>query len=63
MNTMRLKLYVKFQDLKNREEGQDLIEYALLAGMIALGATAAMGGIGNSVKNILTAVSTSLLAA
>jgi pilus assembly protein Flp/PilA len=63
MNTMLLKLYVKFQDLKNREEGQDLIEYALLAGMIALGATAAMGGIGNSVKNILTAVSTSLLAA
>jgi Flp pilus assembly pilin Flp len=40
MNTMLLKLYVKFQDLKNREEGQDLIEYALLAGLIALGATA-----------------------
>jgi hypothetical protein len=38
MNTILLKLYVKFQDLKNREEGQDLIEYALLAGLIALGA-------------------------
>ena len=28
MNTMLLKLYVKFQDLASREEGQDLVEYA-----------------------------------
>jgi hypothetical protein len=27
MNDMLLKLYVKFQELKNREEGQDLVEY------------------------------------
>jgi len=25
MNTMLLKLYVKFQDLASREEGQDLV--------------------------------------
>jgi pilus assembly protein Flp/PilA len=63
MNTMLLKLYVKFQDLKDREEGQDLIEYALLAGLIALGATAAITGIGTSVKGIFGALSTTLLAA
>ena len=28
MNTMLIKLYVKFQELMNREEGQDLVEYA-----------------------------------
>ena len=51
MNTMLLKLYVKFQDLKNREEGQDLVEYALILALIALGATAAM-------KVLATAIST-----
>ena len=35
MNTL-LKLYVKVQDLKNGEEGQDLVEYALLVALIAL---------------------------
>jgi hypothetical protein len=29
MNVMLLKLYVKFQSLMNREDGQDLVEYAL----------------------------------
>jgi len=30
-----IKLYVKFQDLMNREEGQDLVEYALVVALIA----------------------------
>ena len=30
MNNLLLKLYVKFQELTNREEGQDLVEYALV---------------------------------
>jgi Flp pilus assembly pilin Flp len=37
---MLLKLYVKFQDLMSREEGQDLVEYALVVALIALGAVA-----------------------
>jgi pilus assembly protein Flp/PilA len=52
MNTMLLKLSVKFQDLMNREEGQDLVEYALVLALIALGATASM-------KLLATAISTS----
>jgi pilus assembly protein Flp/PilA len=63
MNTMLLKLYVKFQDLKNREEGQDLIEYALLAGLIALGATAAITSIGGSVGTIFNKLQTAMTAA
>ena len=43
MNNMLLNLYVKFQDLKNSEEGQDLVEYALVVALIAFGATAGMG--------------------
>ena len=42
MNDMLLKLYVKFQDLASREEGQDLVEYALVVALIAFGATAGM---------------------
>jgi hypothetical protein len=28
MNGLILKLFAKFQDLKSREDGQDLVEYA-----------------------------------
>jgi pilus assembly protein Flp/PilA len=51
MNTMLLKLYVKFQDLMSREEGQDLVEYALVVALIALGAVASM-------KTVATSIST-----
>jgi pilus assembly protein Flp/PilA len=64
MNTMLLKLYVKFQDLMNREEGQDLVEYALLIALIAFGATAGMGklatGISTAFSNISVQLSTSI---
>jgi Flp pilus assembly pilin Flp len=38
---MLLKLYVKFQELSSREDGQDMVEYALVAGLLCFGATAA----------------------
>jgi pilus assembly protein Flp/PilA len=62
MNTMLLKLYVKFQNLMSREEGQDLVEYALVVALIAFGATAGMkalaGGINTAFDNISTTLST-----
>ena len=62
MNTMLLKLYVKFQDLMNREEGQDLVEYALVVALIAFGATAGMkalaGGLNTAFSNINTVLGT-----
>ena len=55
---MLLKMYVKFQDLASREEGQDLVEYALVVALIAFGATAGMkalaGGINTAFSNIST---------
>ena len=36
MNNLFLSLYVKLQTLMAREEGQDLVEYALLVCLIAL---------------------------
>ena len=45
MNTFFLTSVVRFCNLVNNEEGQDLVEYALVVAIIALGATAAMGNL------------------
>jgi len=64
MNNMLINLYVKFQALKNGEEGQDLVEYALVVALIAFGATAGMsqlsGAINTAFGNISTTLSTSI---
>lgn len=46
--------------LHNDESGQDLIEYALVAALIALGATAAMQSLSTGVNNAFSGI-TSLL--
>ena len=60
MNTMLLKLYVKFQDLMNREEGQDLVEYALVVALIALAATAGMRALASGINGAFDSVSVAL---
>ena len=42
------------------ESGQDLIEYALVAALIALGAVAAMGALANEISNSFSAVGVKL---
>jgi pilus assembly protein Flp/PilA len=42
MNFMLFKLYIKIRELAGREDGQDLVEYALLVALIAFGAAAGM---------------------
>jgi pilus assembly protein Flp/PilA len=46
--------------LMNDESGQDLIEYALVAGLIGLGALAAMTGLSGSIGNAFSSVGNSL---
>jgi pilus assembly protein Flp/PilA len=60
MNTMLLKMYVKFQDLLNREEGQDLVEYALVLALIALGATASMKVLATNISTAFANIGTAL---
>jgi pilus assembly protein Flp/PilA len=45
------------------DEGQDLIEYALLVGLISLVAVAAIGLAGGSVNTIFTSIQAQLAAA
>jgi pilus assembly protein Flp/PilA len=42
------------------ESGQDLIEYALVAALVGLGAVAAMKGLSNSIGNTFSGVGNSL---
>ena len=60
MNTMLLKLYVKFQDLASREEGQDLVEYALVVALIAFGATAGMKALATGLNSAFGNISSTL---
>ena len=60
MNNLFLKPYVKFQELKNNEEGQDMVEYALVVALIALAATAAMQGVGTALTNRFNSISSSI---
>ena len=45
------------------ESGQDLIEYALVAALIALGAVAAMNNVATGISNAFSAVGSDLTAA
>ncbi len=51
--------------LKNliKEEGQDLVEYALVVALIAFAATAGMKTLANSINSTFSNISTSLTAA
>lgn len=48
------------QGLMKDESGQDLIEYALIAALIALGAIVAMGSLGNTISNQFNNIGSSL---
>jgi pilus assembly protein Flp/PilA len=60
MSNNLLKLYVIFQGLKNSEEGQDLVEYALLVALISLACIAAVQGVASAVNTVFVNISTSL---
>jgi pilus assembly protein Flp/PilA len=60
MNNALLKLFVKIQIAAMNEEGQDLIEYALVASLISLAAVATIGPIGTKIAAIFTNINTQL---
>ncbi len=60
MNNCLLRLLVKFQTVTLREEGQDLVEYALVVGLISVAAVATLKGAATAVNGLLTSISTAL---
>lgn len=58
-----MNLIKRLRALSRHDEGQDLIEYALLVGLISLVAVVAITAAGGSVNGIFTAIQTALAAA
>ena len=49
-----------FANLMNDESGQDLIEYALVAALVGLGAVAAMKTLGSNISTSFGSIGTTL---
>jgi pilus assembly protein Flp/PilA len=62
MTEMLLKLYVKAQILRE-DSGQDLIEYALVAALIAFAAVAGMNGIAGKINDGFSMIGSRLTSA
>ena len=60
MQTTPLSLYSRLQNLILRQEGQDLIEYALVVALIAFAATAGMSTLANDINTAFTNIGTTL---
>jgi pilus assembly protein Flp/PilA len=58
-----MKLMDRLISFVRKEEAQDLIEYALLVGLISLVAVAALQLTGTSINSIFTAITTKLTTA
>jgi pilus assembly protein Flp/PilA len=56
MNNLLIKMYVKFQELKDREEGQDLVEYALVIVLVSIAAVASLGTLANKITGVFSAI-------
>lgn len=57
------KLYINLQNLMAREEGQDLIEYALVVALIAFAAVGAMGTLAGDINSAFIGIGNSLTSA
>ncbi len=60
MNNMLRKMYVRIQDLLSRNEGQDVVEYALIVALIALAATAGMKTLATAINAEFTTLGTTI---
>ena len=56
-------LYLKLTQILKNQKGQDLIEYALMAGFVAVAAGAIMPGVATSISTIFSKVASVMTAA
>jgi Flp pilus assembly pilin Flp len=63
MDTLKLvpiKMYLAARALRDREEGQAMVEYALILSLVSIGAIAILGQIGGNVKSIFVSINNEL---
>lgn len=60
MHLQSTNVYLFFRQLIDREEGQDLVEYALVVALIAFGAITGMGFLANGLNNAFSDIAVTL---
>jgi pilus assembly protein Flp/PilA len=55
-----IKLSFKLQDLVNREEGQDLVEYAMITALLAFGIVSGMNQLAKGLNTAFSNISSTL---
>ncbi len=60
MNNALLKMYIKFQDLMHNDEGQDLVEYALVIAIVAIGAVTVLPTLSTKINSVFTTITNDL---
>jgi pilus assembly protein Flp/PilA len=63
MKLLLMKVAVKLQQIVKDTRGQDLIEYALMAGFVAVAAGAIMPGVSASISTIFSKVNSVMVQA
>ncbi len=61
MSHLLLNAYAKVKSIVLREEGQDLVEYALVVALIAVGATAGMQSLASNLNTVFSNIGTSVV--
>ena len=56
MNTLLVNLWTMVQNHLSEEEGQDLVEYALIIALIALACTAGLNGLATAIQAGFTTI-------
>ena len=60
MQILTNKLWLVLQNINSREEGQDLVEYALVVALIAFGSIASMQFLSGAIEGAFSAVGQTL---
>jgi pilus assembly protein Flp/PilA len=60
MNDLMIKMYLTLKSLMAREEGQDLVEYALVVALIAFGAITSMKFLSSGINTAFSDIGATL---
>lgn len=60
MNNALLKLYIKMQNLMTQDDGQDLVEYALIIAIISVAAFTTLGTLSGKIGGAFAAIGNDL---
>ena len=58
MNVLSPAVYLFIRELLLREEGQDLVEYALVVALVSFGAITGMGSVATHVNQVFSGIAT-----